>query len=73
MDCSKHTRTGDVMPCDAGDIVFLTSDGVADNFDPVIMKTARRAPYASEVRDRSVAAETALSSEHQPSYFWFLT
>lgn len=29
-----------VVP-DAGDIVFLTSDGIADNFDPFILKLAR--------------------------------
>jgi hypothetical protein len=28
---------------DEGDVVFLTSDGVADNFDPFLLKLARQA------------------------------
>lgn len=38
-----------------GDIVFLGSDGVADNFDPIVLKKARAAPYASEVGGQSVS------------------
>ena len=37
----------------AGDIVFLGSDGVADNFDPVMVKTARAAQAGFEVRTTS--------------------
>ncbi len=33
--------------CCAGDIVFLASDGVADNFDPVMLKQARHAEHAA--------------------------
>ncbi|KAJ9507750.1 hypothetical protein QJQ45_019335 [Haematococcus lacustris] len=36
-----------------GDIVFLGSDGVADNFDPILLQTARAAEYASEVASAS--------------------
>jgi hypothetical protein len=48
MWCSSQNLPwlGAVAP---GDIVFLGSDGVADNFDPIILKIARAAPYASEV------------------------
>mmetsp|Transcript_26069 Transcript_26069/g.56921 ORF Transcript_26069/g.56921 Transcript_26069/m.56921 type:complete len:415 (+) Transcript_26069:212-1456(+) len=33
---------------DEGDIVFLTSDGVADNFDPILLKMARQAASSGE-------------------------
>jgi hypothetical protein len=41
----------------AGDIVFLTSDGVADNFDPFILKTAAQACNASQWMSMEESAE----------------
>jgi len=48
-DPDLANMTASITRLAAGDIVFLASDGVADNFDPIILKTARRAPYASEL------------------------
>lgn len=44
--------------CDAGDIVFLTTDGVSDNFDPVVTKVAV-AP--KQFRNKSDSDDTAVN------------
>ncbi|GIM01870.1 hypothetical protein Vretimale_6664 [Volvox reticuliferus] len=41
---------------DEGDFIFLTSDGVADNFDPVIRKVARHQPQILESADNDLPA-----------------
>ncbi|KAL5009870.1 hypothetical protein ScPMuIL_012175 [Solemya velum] len=35
-----HNLTFSLTLCHAGDIVFLTTDGISDNFDPVVAKVA---------------------------------
>lgn len=42
---------------DAGDIVFLTSDGISDNFDPVVGKFAE--PFTAAAAAAAAAAATA--------------
>lgn len=52
---------------DKGDIVFLTSDGITDNFDPVVGKFAipkKEKPYLSKTK----GASTETSNEGQTRY-----
>lgn len=52
--------TCSVTFCDAGDIVFLTTDGVSDNFDPVVTKVAV-AP--KQIRSKSDSDDTTENSD----------
>ncbi|KJH41928.1 hypothetical protein DICVIV_12091 [Dictyocaulus viviparus] len=69
-----HNLTCSMTFVDEGDIVFITSDGVSDNFDPVVGKfcVIRRAEFASdentqlpprEKRKISVATKDSPSKE----------
>jgi hypothetical protein len=46
----------------AGDVVFLASDGVADNFDPVMRKQALASALPSKSPRASAAAQAAAAS-----------
>ena len=48
-----HNLTCSLTLCDPGDIVFLASDGISDNFDPVVTKiaVAREPPLATPEED----------------------
>lgn len=48
---------------DPGDIVFLTSDGVSDNFDPVVGKFAEA--YSSETKNSNKPIEPQLAPKRQ--------
>lgn len=45
---------------DPGDIVFLTSDGISDNFDPVVGKFAMPKKEATEVKPGGVSPVEAV-------------
>lgn len=45
---------------DVGDIVFLTSDGISDNFDPVVGKFAMPKKEATVVGEKGALAPEAL-------------
>lgn len=47
---------------DAGDIVFLTSDGISDNFDPVVGKFA----MPKKESDSTAAAAAATNENKKP-------
>lgn len=45
-----------------GDIVFLTSDGISDNFDPVVGKFAEAMPIENELKNEPKNVEASTSS-----------
>lgn len=53
---------------DVGDIVFLTSDGISDNFDPVVGKFAmpRKPPNQEQVGAAPKATTEADGDDHKP-------
>ena len=50
---------------DVGDIVFLTSDGISDNFDPVVGKFAmpKKEPDPKEMEEEKAEAENKKSAK----------
>lgn len=59
---------------DPGDIVFLTSDGISDNFDPVVGKFAipkkgERSQYSS----KTPTSEVPRPRNHEGTRFFCLT
>lgn len=52
--------------CEAGDIVFLTSDGISDNFDPVVGKFAEPLTTASQPLPPSAAKDDSNVENERP-------
>lgn len=61
-----HNLTCSLTFLDPGDIVYLTTDGISDNFDPVVTKIAmpkRRSQSESDVKEESDAKEESDTKE----------
>jgi len=56
--------TFSVTTCEPGDIVFLTTDGISDNFDPVVTKIAVPGKKDSELTSVGAKAEMLPHERH---------
>ncbi|XP_064644088.1 PP2C-like domain-containing protein CG9801 isoform X2 [Lineus longissimus] len=67
-----HNLTCTMTICDPGDIVFLTTDGISDNFDPVVTKLAQASrrfssPDIEHAQQLSAKPEMEPKERHQYS------